>query len=164
MTLTKLALPAALAALLAVPAWAQDGNQVAASLDELQGDPEAGAEVFERQCVTCHVVVNPDGETIAGRNARTGPNQWALAGRQAGTVEDFRGYSRSMEEAGEAGLIWNEADFVAYVQDPTGFLREFLDNRRARGSMSYRVRSEEDAYNVWAYLYSVAPPEAEGDS
>ena len=164
MTLTKLALPAALAALLAVPAWAQDGTQVAASLEELQGDPEAGAEVFESQCVTCHVVTNPEGETLAGRRARTGPNQWGLPGRQAGTVEDFRGYSRSMVEAGEEGLVWNEAQFTAYVQDPTGFLREYLDNRRARGKMSYRVRSEEDALNVWAYLYSLSPPEAAGDS
>jgi len=161
MTLHKLALSAAaVAALMAAPAMAQD---VASSIDELQGDPAAGGEIFNSQCVSCHVVVSPDGETIAGRNARTGPNQWAIAGRTAGTVEDFRGYSRSMEEAGEAGLSWTEETFVAYVQDPTGFLREFLDNRRARGKMSYRVRDEQEAYDLYAYLYSLAPP-AEGDS
>ena len=151
MTLNKLAISAAVAALAAGPLLA-----------EPTGDPEAGAEVFDRQCTTCHVIVSPDGETIAGRNARTGPNQYGLAGRQAGTVEGFR-YSNSMEEAGESGLEWNEEEFVAYVQDPTGYLREYLDNRRARGSMTYRVRSEEDALNVWAYLYSVAPPEEEGE-
>lgn len=157
MTLTRLSISAAaFAALMAGPAMAQD---VAASVDELQGDPAAGEEVFNSQCVSCHVIVNPEGETIAGRNARTGPNQWALAGRQAGTVEDFR-YSDSMVEAGEEGLTWTEETFAAYVQDPTGYLREFLDSRRARGKMSYRVRDEQDAFDVWAYIYSVAPPEA----
>lgn len=119
------------------------------------GDAAAGEAVFN-QCQTCHVVVNDAGETLAGRNARTGPNLYNVAGRTAGSVDGFR-YSRSMVEAGEAGLVWDEASFVAYVQDPTGFLREYLDSRRARGNMAFQVRSEEDAVNLYAYLVSLAP-------
>jgi len=119
------------------------------------GDPAAGEKLFN-QCQTCHVVVNDDGETLAGRNARTGPNLYGVAGRPAGSVEDFR-YSSSMTEAGEAGLVWNEEDFVAYVMDPTGFLRAYLDDNRARGQMAFRVRSEDDAANLYAYLASLAP-------
>jgi cytochrome c len=48
--------------------------------------------------------------------------------------------------------MWTEENFVGYVQDPTGWLREKLDNRRARGKMAYQVRAEEDAINLYAYL------------
>ena len=54
--------------------------------------------------------------------------------------------------------MWDEANFVGYTMDPTGWLRETLDNRRARGKMAFQVRAEEDALNLYAYLYSLAPP------
>ncbi len=133
---------AAALALCAAPALAQEG------------DADAGEQVFN-QCAACHVVTDDEGETLAGRAGRTGPNLYGVPGRTAGTVEDFR-YSSSMEEAGEAGLAWNEEDFVAYVQDPTGFLREYLDDSGARGKMAFKLRSEEDAHNMWAYLTALA--------
>lgn len=139
------ALSIAVLALAAAPAFAQDSKT--------SGDPAAGEKVFN-QCQACHVIKNDEGETLAGRSGRTGPNLFDLEGRQAGTVEDYR-YSNALVEAGEAGLEWNEEDFVAYVQDPTGFLRKFLDDQGARGKMSLKLRSEEDAANVWAYITSL---------
>ncbi|MEM8556068.1 MAG: cytochrome C [Pseudomonadota bacterium] len=141
---TKLA--AAMGLMLGIaPAFADD--------DPLSGDPVAGARVFN-QCQACHVVQNDAGETLAGRAAKTGPNLHNVNGRQAGTVDGFR-YSDSIVEAGEAGLVWDEETFVAYVQDPTGFLREYLDNRRARGNMAYRLRDAGDATDLYAYLASL---------
>ena len=122
------------------------------------GDAAAGEEAFA-QCVTCHVITDADGNQIAGRNARTGPNLYGVAGRVAGSVDGFR-YGKSMVEAGEAGLMWDEENFVAYVQDPNGYLREKLDNRRARGNMAFQIRgadAAEEAANLWAYLVSVGP-------
>ncbi len=139
---------------LAAPAFAES---------HATGDAAAGEDVF-RQCVTCHVIQDEAGETIAGRGQpnRAAPNLYGVWGRQAGVIEDFR-YSDSMVEAGEAGLMWDEESFVAYVQDPTGFLREYLDDNRARGKMSYRVRSEDDATNVWAYLVQFGGGAPEGE-
>ena len=117
---------------------------------EASGDAAAGEEAFS-QCVTCHVVEDPSGEVLAGRGAQTGPNLYGVAMRQAGIIEDFR-YSDSMVEAGEAGLVWDEANFVPYVQDPTGHLREVLDDRRARGKMTYKLRDEQEAVDLYAYL------------
>jgi cytochrome c len=117
------------------------------------GDAAAGERAF-RGCQACHVVVNDAGDTLAGRNARTGPNLYQVAGRTAGTVDGFR-YSSAMVDAGEAGLVWDEESFVAYVQDPTGYLQEYLDDGSARGSMSYRVRSADDAADLYAYLSSL---------
>lgn len=61
---------AATTATLAVPAFA-DGH--AAS-----GDAAAGEKAF-RQCISCHVVQNEAGDTLAGRNAKTGPNLYGIA-------------------------------------------------------------------------------------
>ena len=127
------------------------------------GDAAAGEEAFNRQCVTCHVVVDPAGEKLAGRNARTGPNLYGVAMRTPGKVEGFR-YSDSVVELGESGAVWDEANFSGYVQDPTGWLKEALDDSRARGKMAFKVRSEEDAANLYAYLHSLAPPTEDGMS
>nr|WP_241962904.1 c-type cytochrome [Thalassorhabdomicrobium marinisediminis] len=142
----------AAAALLAAPVLA-DGHAPT-------GDAEAGEEQFGRQCVACHVVRDDDGEVLAGRNARTGPNLHGLAGRQIASLEDFR-YSDALIELGEEDRVWTEEAFVAYVQDPTGWLREELDNNRARGKMAYRVRSEEDALDLYAFLATFDPVEME---
>lgn len=134
---------AAAAALLAAPAFA-DGHAAT-------GDAAAGEEQFNRQCVACHIVADADGNVLAGRNARTGPNLYGMAGRQLGVVEGFR-YGDSIVELGETGTVWTEAAFVGYVQDPTGWLRAELDNNRARGKMAYRVRDEGEAIDIYAYL------------
>ena len=77
-----------------------------------------------------------------------------MVGRQAGAQEDFNGYSDSMKEAGEAGLVWDEEHFVSYVQDPTAFLRDYLDDPKARGKMTFKLTSGME--DVYAYLDSVA--------
>jgi cytochrome c len=151
--MNKISITAAALCLLAGPVFAESH-----AMAEPTGDAAAGEAVF-RQCQTCHVVENADGEVLAGRNAKTGPNLYGIAGRTAGSVEDFR-YKDSIVAAGEGGLVWDETTFVAYVQDPQGFLRTTLDDSKARSGMSFRLRSEDDAVNLWAYLYSLAPPEA----
>ena len=56
------------ATMLAAPAFA-DGHA--------SGDVAAGEKAF-RQCVSCHVVVNDAGETLAGKKAKTGPNLYGI--------------------------------------------------------------------------------------
>jgi cytochrome c len=55
-----------------------------------EGDAAAGEEQFNRQCVSCHVVADADGNVLAGRAAKTGPNLFGVAGRVPGTVDGFR--------------------------------------------------------------------------
>lgn len=124
------------------------------------GDAEAGRGLFASQCQNCHVVVNEAGETLAGRNARTGPNLYGVVGRQAGIYEGFR-YGDSIVEAGAAGLVWDEESFVAYVANPNAFLREYLNNNRARGNMAFQVRNEQSARDLYAFLATFSPPPAE---
>jgi cytochrome c len=138
---------AAAATLLSAPMAMADAH--AAS-----GDAAAGEAAF-RQCIACHVVVNEAGDTLAGRNARTGPNLYGIAGAAVAHVEDFR-YSPGLTALNEAGIVWTEENFVAYVLDPTSYIREASGDNSARGAMAFRVRSEEDAINLYAYLASLS--------
>ena len=124
------------------------------------GDAAAGETVFAKQCVTCHVVVNEEGETLAGSRGRQGPNLYGVTGAPVGSVEDFK-YGKGMAEAAETGAIWDEENFVAYVQDPTEWLREVSGDDKARSKMSWKVRNEQDAADVFAYLHDIAPHEGE---
>lgn len=118
------------------------------------GDADAGAKVFAK-CKACHSIVADD-DTVIERGGKIGPNLYGVYTRQAGSVEDFR-YGDSIVEAGAAGLMWNEADFVSYLADPKKFLAEYLDDKKARSKMAFRLNDDEDAANVWAYLVSVGP-------
>tara|TARA_R110002051_G_scaffold38640_3_gene81955 strand:- start:6483 stop:6908 length:426 start_codon:yes stop_codon:yes gene_type:complete len=117
-------------------------------------DVAAGEEQFNRQCVACHVVRNDEGDVLAGRNAKSGPNLYGLAGRPLGAQDGFR-YGDSILEVAATGAIWDEESFVAYVQDPTEWLRDALDNRRARSKMAYKVRDEDQAAEIYAYIESL---------
>lgn len=116
-----------------------------------EGDVANGEAQFSRQCVACHVVRDNDGDVLAGRTAKAGPNLYNFADSVVGTVDGFR-YGDSIVQAGEAGATWTQENFVAYIQNPTDWLRETLDNRRARSKMGYKVRSDKEAADIYAYL------------
>jgi cytochrome c len=147
LTLTALAL-----ASLSAPAFAQD--------------IEAGAKTFN-QCQTCHVVQNEAGEVLAGKNAKTGPNLYGMPGRVAGAYPDFKGYGESLVALGATGFVWDEANFVEYVQDPAKFLKAKLGDDKAKSKMAFKLKKPEDAANVWAFIASLSPaaaPAAAGEA
>ncbi|WP_296477469.1 c-type cytochrome [Roseinatronobacter sp.] len=115
---------------------------------EPTGDAAAGEQNF-RQCASCHGIVDPDG-TVIQRLAPTGPNLWGVSGRQAGAYEGYARFSGAIVAAGEDGLVWNEETFVAYVNDPSGYLREVTGDSRARSNMNHRLRGS--AEDIYAYL------------
>lgn len=135
----------ALATLTAAPAFAA-------------GDAEAGAKVFN-QCQTCHIVANEAGEVLAGKAGKTGPNLYGVAGRAAGTYPEFK-YGDSIVALGATGFVWTEADLVTYVQDPAAFLKDKLGDSKAKSKMSFKLKKEDDAANVVAYILSLAPAPA----
>ena len=118
------------------------------------GDAEAGKKVFN-QCQTCHVVADADGNVLAGKNAKTGPNLYGIIGRPAASYEGFK-YGESMVAAGAAGLIWDEAHFVEYVQGPAAFLKKQLGGP-AVAKMQFKVKDAASAADVYAYLAQFSP-------
>jgi cytochrome c len=149
----KLKLTAAVLALVAAPAFAQEVPS---------GDAAAGEKVFAK-CQTCHVVANEAGEVLAGKNSKTGPNLYGLPGRAAGTYPEFK-YGESIVALGASGFTWNEADFVAYVADPAKFLKDKTGDKAAKSKMSFKLPKEEDAKNVYAFIASLSPAAAATDA
>ncbi|MFU8865240.1 MAG: c-type cytochrome [Rhodobacterales bacterium] len=117
-----------------------------------EGDAAKGEREFNK-CKACHMIQADDGTDIV-KGGRTGPNLYGIVGDAAGTQEDFR-YGTGLTAAAEAGLVWDEENLVAYVQDPRAFLVEFTGDSSVRSNMSFKLaRGAED---VVAYLASVGP-------
>ena len=130
---------AAMAVVLAAPAWAE-------------GDAAVGEKEFNK-CKACHAIIAADG-TVIVKGGKVGPDLYGVAGRPAGSFPDYA-YGPSLVAAGVKGLVWDEASFVSYVQDPTGFLRTYLDDPSAKGKMAFKLAKKGE--DVYAYLVSVAP-------
>lgn len=116
-----------------------------------EGDPINGESLFISRCTACHVIVNHDGHVFAGRTARTGPNLFGITARPVGTADGFR-YSQALLEVSTTGAMWTQDTFARYAQNPTNWLRDVLQNRRARSKMAYRLHDESDAMDIFAFL------------
>ena len=149
----------AAALMLSAPAFAAS-DDAGTAMAAPSGDVAAGEAAFGKQCVSCHVVKSDDGELLAGRNGRQGPNLYGVVGGQVGSVDGFK-YGKSLAAAGEAEIMWDEENFTAYVQDPTDWLRTAIDDKKARSRMGWKVREPQEAADLYAYLYSIAPAKAE---
>jgi cytochrome c len=143
---------------LAAPAFAEShGLDLTAT-----GDIAKGEKAFKK-CQSCHVVKNDEGETLAGKKAKTGPNLYGIVGRAAGKVDGFR-YGKDVIAAGEAGMIFDEATFVEYVKDPKKAIQAATGDPKARSKMSYRVRKDSEAIDLYAFIQSLSPAMEAEDS
>jgi cytochrome c len=124
------ALPVLLAALVGVatPAFAA-------------GDAAAGKKIFTR-CMACHeAAVDKD---------KVGPSLHGVVGRKAGSLPSYAGkYSSAMKKAGEAGLVWDEANLAVYLKSPK--------DKVPGNKMGFPgLKDDADIANVIAYLEAAA--------
>lgn len=107
-------------------------------------DAEAGKKVFVK-CAVCHGI----GET----KKAVGPSLNGVIGRTAGTEPEFAakaaGYSKAMKEAGEHGLVWDEANINEYITDPK---KKIQGNKMAFAGL----KVEKDRLDVIAYIKTFA--------
>lgn len=143
-----------------------------ASAQDMVGDPVAGAAIFDGQCVFCHVIENEAGEVLDDRRTsenssapipmRLGDmNLYGLAGRVPGSLPDTF-YSRLLKAYGESGAVWEEANFVPFVLDPTGFLQHATGLGGPSAMEAGQIANEQQAHDLWAYLATFAPAAGEG--
>lgn len=113
-------------------------------------DAGKGKSVFN-QCKACHAL----------DHVMVGPPLAGVIGRKAGSVAGYS-YSDLMKAAGEAGLVWNEAELVDYLKGPTAYLKKYLEDKgkTASGSskMYFQLSSEDQRKNVVAYLKEQKAP------
>lgn len=107
-------------------------------------DAAKGQSAFN-VCKACHAL---DHNVV-------GPQLGGLMGRKAGSVAGFE-YSPLMKAAGDAGLVWNEAELVDYLKNPTQYLQAYVKGKgkEASGSskMMFAMSSENQRKNLAAYL------------
>ncbi|QRM57441.1 cytochrome c family protein [Sinorhizobium sp. BG8] len=107
----------------------------ASSVAAQEGDATAGATVFKK-CSACHVA-------DTDKN-KVGPSLNGVFGRKAGTHPDFN-YSSAMKEAGEGGLVWDDASLRDYLHSPRA---------KVKGTkMAFAgIKNDDDITNLLAYL------------
>jgi cytochrome c len=101
-----------------------------------EGDAAKGEKVFKK-CKACHAVGD-------GAKNKVGPALNGIVGATAGQVADFK-YSKAMLEAGEGGLVWDEANLATYLTKPKDLVKGT--------KMSFAgLKKEQDRADVIAYL------------
>lgn len=112
------------------------------------GDAAEGEGTFAKRCKTCHSISNAGEDIVKG--GKTGPNLYGIIGKAAAS-SDFK-YGDSAKAAGEKGLVWDQAQIIAYLEDPKAFLVEYLGDPKARSKMAFKLKDEGDRADIAAYL------------
>ena len=113
-----------------------------------EGDAVKGEKIFKK-CKACHQI----GE---GAKNGVGPNLTGVVGRTAGTFEGYK-YGKHTIAAGEAGLVWTEEEIFNYLPDPRKYLRTYLDDKKAKSKMTFKLKKEDQRLDVIAYLKTFSP-------
>ena len=115
-----------LASLALAMALVSSGTAVAA-------DIKAGEKVFKK-CKACH---------YADREKhRTGPHLVNIIGRTAGSLEDYKKYSKAMKAS---GIVWDETTLADYLRAPKKYIKGT--------KMAFvGLKKDADIENVIAYL------------
>jgi cytochrome c len=100
-------------------------------------DAAEGEKLFKTRCMTCH--------TVEPGKHRVGPSLHAVVGRQAGST-DFKRYVGLKD----VDFVWDEEALMAYLEDPTAYIKENTDN--SRSGMAFKLPKEEERAAVIAYL------------
>ena len=96
-------------------------------------DVEKGQNSFKK-CLPCHRI-GPDAKNLVG------PELNGLDGRKSGTVEGFN-YSDANKNS---GIVWNEAKFKEYIQDPRGVVP-------GTKMIFAGIKNPQEINDLWAYV------------
>ena len=96
-------------------------------------DIKAGEKVFKK-CKACH---------YADREKhKTGPHLVNVIGRTAGSLEDYKKYSKAMKAS---GIVWDEETLTEYLRAPKKYIKGT--------KMAFvGLKKDADIENVIAYL------------
>ncbi len=101
-----------------------------------EGDAAHGEQVF-KQCKVCHAI-GP------GAKAGVGPAQNGVYGSKAASRPGYN-YSPAMKEAGEKGIVWDDATLDKYLENPKAMVP-------GTKMVFPGLKSEKDRQDVIAYL------------
>lgn len=100
-------------------------------------------ETFKK-CGLCHALQSNEQDSRLVK--KLGPHLQNLAGRQAGTVSNYK-YSASLKRAGDEGLNWNKKTLSSFLKSP----KKLVSGTK----MSFvGLKSKEERGNLIAWLFS----------
>jgi cytochrome c len=94
----------------------------------------AKGEIAFHKCLPCHSIGDDAQNKI-------GPELNGLDGRHSGSVADFE-YSDANKNS---GIVWNEAKFKEYIQDPRGVVP-------GTKMIFAGIKNPDEINNLWAYV------------
>jgi cytochrome c len=94
----------------------------------------AKGEISFHKCLPCHSIGDDAQNKI-------GPELNGLDGRHSGTVPDFE-YSDANKNS---GIVWNEAKFKEYIQDPRGVVP-------GTKMIFAGIKKPDEINDLWAYI------------
>jgi cytochrome c len=94
----------------------------------------AKGEISFHKCLPCHSIGDDAQNKI-------GPELNGLDGRHSGTVPDFE-YSDANKNS---GIVWNEAKFKEYIQDPRGVVP-------GTKMIFAGIKKPDEINDLWAYV------------
>lgn len=106
---------------------------VASGSAALAQDVAKGEQSFHK-CLPCHSI-GPDAEN------KIGPELNGLDGRHSGSVPNFE-YSDANKNS---GIVWNEAKFKEYIQDPRGVVP-------GTKMIFAGIKNPQEINDLWAYV------------
>ncbi|MEM6833631.1 MAG: c-type cytochrome [Sphingomonadales bacterium] len=101
------------------------------------GDVAAGEQLFKR-CKACHLV------TDEGRARPTGPRLYGLFGRTAGSLAEFKYYSKALKKADH---VWTEERLYAFLEDPNAYVPGIKSAMRVQ-----KITDQDKRKDLLAYL------------
>lgn len=104
----------------------------------------AAGEKVAKKCIACHDLTDAKANKV-------GPALWGVVGGPLGVVEGYK-YSDDYMAAAKSGATWTEEDLMAYLEDPTAYLRAKTGDDKARSKMTFKLKDEADRRNVIAYM------------
>jgi cytochrome c len=107
---------------------------VAASVCAASAQDVAKGEISFHKCLPCHSIGDDAQNKI-------GPELNGLDGRHSGSVEGFD-YSDANKNS---GIVWNEAKFKEYIQDPRGVVP-------GTKMIFAGIKNPQEINDLWAYV------------
>ncbi|SEL42171.1 c-type cytochrome [Pacificibacter marinus] len=112
-----------------------------------------GQDILQNNCVSCHSVIDANGNNFLRHGGRAGPNLYGIQYRVFGGAEEAR-YSSGLKMLKEKNIPVTSENFLKYMTDMKGFLDEELPDATYSVKHKHR-RNKSITEDIYQFLISL---------